>query len=117
MKTFAFKFGILAVSFMMAAGQADAQQKKYLSDPKYGPDSAAREECAMRMSLYNEFYKQKNYKDAVNDWRKVYQNCPAASKNTFIRGATIYKNLIKSEKDAAKKEALIDTLKIGRAHV
>lgn len=110
MKTFAFKLGILAVSFMMAAGHTDAQQKKYLSDPKYGPDSAAREECAMRMSLYNEFYKQKNYKDAVNDWRKVYQNCPAASKNTFIRGATIYKNLIKSEKDAAKKEALIDTL-------
>ena len=64
----------------------------------------------MRMSLYNEFYKQKNYKDAVNDWRKVYQNCPAASKNTFIRGATIYKNLIKAETDNAKKEALIDTL-------
>ena len=110
MKTFAFKFGILAVSLMMAAGQTDAQQKKYLGDPKYGPDSAAREECAMRMSLYNEFYKQKNYKDAVNDWRKVYQNCPAASKNTFIRGATIYKNLIKAETDNAKKEALIDTL-------
>ena len=98
------------MSLMMAAGQTDAQQKKYLGDPKYGPDSAAREECAMRMSLYNEFYKQKNYKDAVNDWRKVYQNCPAASKNTFIRGATIYKNLIKAENDAAKKEALIDTL-------
>lgn len=110
MKTFAFKFGILAVSLMMAAGQTNAQQKKYLADPKYGPDSAAREECAMRMSLYNEFYKQKNYKDAVNDWRKVYQNCPAASKNTFIRGATIYKNLIKAETNAAKKNALIDTL-------
>ena len=110
MKTFAFKFGILAVSLMMAAGQTDAQQKKYLADPKYGPDSAAREACAMHMSLYNEFYKQKNYKDAVNDWRKVYQDCPAASKNTFIRGATIYKNLIKAENDAAKKSALIDTL-------
>ena len=110
MKTFAYKFGVLAVSVLMMANTANAQQKKYLSDPKYGPDSAAREECAMRMSLYNEFYKQKNYKDAVNDWRKVYQNCPAASKNTFIRGATIYKNLINAEKNAAAKEKLIDTL-------
>lgn len=110
MKTFAYKFGVLAVSVMMMANIANAQQKKYLSDPKYGPDSAAREECAMRMSLYNEFYKQKNYKDAVNDWRKVYQNCPAASKNTFIRGATIYKNLINAEKNAAAKSKLIDTL-------
>ena len=98
------------MSVMMMANIANAQQKKYLSDPKYGPDSAAREECAMRMSLYNEFYKQKNYKDAVNDWRKVYQNCPAASKNTFIRGATIYKNLINAEKNAAAKSKLIDTL-------
>ena len=98
------------MSVLMLANTANAQQKKYLSDPKYGPDSAAREECAMRMSLYNEFYKQKNYKDAVNDWRKVYQNCPAASKNTFIRGATIYKNLINAEKNAAAKEKLIDTL-------
>ena len=98
------------MSVLMMANIANAQQKKYLSDPKYGPDSAAREECAMRMSLYNEFYKQKNYKDAVNDWRKVFQNCPAASKNTFIRGATIYKNLINAEKNAAAKSKLIDTL-------
>ena len=94
MKTFAYKFGVLAMSVLMMAGTTNAQQKKYLSDPKYGPDSAAREACAMHISLYGEFYKQKNYKDAINDWRKVYQNCPAASKNTFIRGATIYKSLI-----------------------
>lgn len=110
MKTFACKFGVLAMSFLMIAGASNAQQKKYLSDPKYGPDSVARENCAMHISLYGEFYKQKNYKDAVNDWRKVFQDCPAASKNTFIRGATIYKYLIKSEKDAARKESLIDTL-------
>ena len=110
MKTFAYKFGVLAMTVLMMANATNAQQKKYLSDPKYGPDSAAREACAMHISLYGEFYKQKNYKDAVNDWRKVFQNCPAASKNTFIRGATIYKSLIKDEKDAAKKNALVDTL-------
>ncbi len=110
MKTFAWKFGILAMSVLMMANTTNAQQKKYLSDPKYGADSAAREECMMSISLYGEFYKQKNYKDALINWRKVFQNCPAASKNTFIRGASIYKNIIKTEKDAATKEKLIDTL-------
>jgi len=110
MKTIALKFGTITMALLLMAGSVNAQQKKYLSNPKYGPDSAAREACAMHMSLYNEFYKQKNYKDALKDWRYVYNNCPAASKNTFIRGANIYKNLINVEKDAAKKQALIDTL-------
>jgi len=110
MKTIALKFGTAAMALLLMAGSVNAQQKKYLNDPKYGADSAAREACAMHISLYNEFYKQKNYKDALNDWRHVYQNCPAASKNTFIRGASIYKNLINAEKDDAKKQALIDTL-------
>lgn len=109
MKTFACKFGVVAMSLLMAAGATNAQ-KKYLSDPKYGADSAAREACAMHMSLYGQFYKQKNYKDAVVNWRKVFENCPEASKNTFIRGAAIYKGLIKDEKDAARRESLIDTL-------
>ena len=110
MKTFAYKFGVLAMSVLMMANTVNAQQKKYLSDPKYGADSAAREACMMNISLYGEFYKQKNYNDALVYWRKVYNDCPAASKNTFIRGASILKNLIKAEKDAAKKEKLIDTL-------
>lgn len=77
---------------------------------KYGADSASRMECAMNISLYSEFYKQKNYVDAVNPWRKVFNNCPAASKNTYIKGANIYKRLIAKEKVAANKSALIDTL-------
>lgn len=79
-------------------------------DPKYGADSVARMECAMNISLYSEFYKQQNYTDALKPWLKVYELCPTASKNTFIKGATIYKNLIATEKDAVKKEALVDKL-------
>jgi hypothetical protein len=79
-------------------------------NPKYGKDSASRMECAKNISLYSEFYRQNNFKDAVRDWRKVFNNCPEASLNTFIKGATIYKNLIAVEKNAANKEKLIDTL-------
>lgn len=79
-------------------------------DEKYGADSASRMECAMNISLYSEFYKQQNFADALKPWLKVYEACPMASRNTFMRGATIYKNLIASEKDAVKREALVDKL-------
>lgn len=80
------------------------------NDPKYGPDSASRIECVKNISLYSEFYKQKNFKDASKPWRRVYDNCPQSSKNTFIRGASIYKNLIAVEKNKDIKNKLIDTL-------
>lgn len=79
-------------------------------NPKYGADSAVRVQCAMNISLYSEFYKQKNYNDAVKPWRQVYKSCPQASKNTFIKGANIYKNLIAREKSPVNKQALIDSL-------
>lgn len=85
-------------------------QKQPHEDPKYGQDSASRMECVKNISLYSEFYKQRNYNDAVKPWRKVFNSCPKASKNTYLRGATIYKNLIAREKDAAVKNGLIDTL-------
>jgi tetratricopeptide (TPR) repeat protein len=79
-------------------------------NPKYGADSTVRVKCAMNISLYSEFYKQKNFKDAVKPWRQVFQDCPQASKITFIKGANIYNNLIAREKNAVNKAALIDTL-------
>lgn len=85
-------------------------QVKPHENPKYGKDSVTRMECIKNISLYSEFYKQKNYKDAVVAWKKVFDNCPKASKNTFLRGATIYKNLIAREKDKQKKNELIDLL-------
>lgn len=85
-------------------------QKQPHQDPKYGQDSASRMECVKNISLYSEFYKQKNYKDAVKPWKKVFNGCPKASKNTYLRGANIYKNLIAREKDATVKNGLIDTL-------
>lgn len=96
---------------VLTASSVLGQQKPH-ENPKYGQDSATRMECVKNISLYSEFYKQKNYNDAVKPWREVLDNCPKASKNTYLRGATIYKNLIAREKDLAKKDALIDTLMI-----
>lgn len=97
---------ILLISVIGAMGQGTPV---YLN-PKYGTDSASRMDCAKNISLYSEFYKQDNFKDAVKPWRKVYNNCPEASKNTYIKGAYIYKNLIAREKNPTTKNLLIDTL-------
>jgi len=110
MKSKVIQLTILLFSLLVTATGAMGQVKPPYQDPNYGVDSASRVECAMNISLYSEFYKQQNYKDALKPWRQVYNNCPKASKNTFIKGATIYKNLIAVEKNTATQNKLIDTL-------
>ena len=75
------------------------------SQSKYGEDSV---NCVINLSLYREYYKQKNYDDAINPWRWVYKNCPNSSGNIFKNGPILIKNLIK--KDPENKSRYIDTL-------
>ena len=75
--------------------------------PKYGQDSA---KCVMELSLYREFYRQKNIPDAIVHWRWVFNNCPLATQNTYIDGVKIIKFLISKEKDKNIKQKYIDTL-------
>lgn len=110
MKLKLIKLTLSTVVFLLFVSSVIGQGVPPHQNPKYGVDSAARMSCAMNISLYTEFYKQKNYADALKPWRKVYNGCPQASKNTYIKGATILKNIIAKEKDAARKEAYIDTL-------
>ena len=75
---------------------------------KYGADSA---ECIKYLSYYQEYYKQKNYDEALPNWRQAYQLCPPqASQNLFIHGATLLKRAISSSKTAAAQKANIDSL-------
>ena len=73
------------------------------SAQKYGKTPEDSVNCITNISLYSEFYKQANYKDAYKPWREVFLSCPMASENTFIRGATILKYAIDNEKDAKLK--------------
>lgn len=110
MKSKLMKLTLSTIVFLLFVSSVIGQGVPPHKNPKYGADSAARMSCAMNISLYTEFYKQKNYVDALNPWREVYNGCPKASKNTYIKGSTILKNIIVKEKDAARKEAYIDTL-------
>ena len=77
------------------------------TESKYGKDSV---QCLMDLSLYREFVKQKNFVEALPGWRRVYAECPRATKNIYIDGAKIYRYLIKQEKDETAKKKLVDTL-------
>ncbi|OFX43159.1 MAG: hypothetical protein A2046_02990 [Bacteroidetes bacterium GWA2_30_7] len=68
------------------------------------------DQCKMNLSLYGEFYKQKNYADALVPWRWVFINCPSSSKNMYIHGGNIIEFQINKTKDVTIKEKYIDTL-------
>ncbi len=76
---------------------------------KYGADSA---ECIKYLSYYNEYYKQKNYDDALPNWRKAYSLCPPTANQTMlINGTSLYRRLISQNRNnPVYLESLIDTL-------
>lgn len=66
--------------------------------------------CITSASLYIEFFKQENYTDAVNGWRKAIEICPKFSESLWVNGSKMYESFIEVEEDKEKKNLLIDTL-------
>jgi tetratricopeptide (TPR) repeat protein len=101
---------LLIITGILLIANAAFGQSQYWKNPKYGKDSVERVTYVKNKSIYREFLKNKNYKDAYQPWRWIYNNVPAASKNTYLDGVKIYKWFIKKEKDATKKQLYVDTL-------
>ena len=74
---------------------------------KYGPD---KELCEQNLSIYIEFYKQKNYKDAYKPWSYLFNNAPKRTKNIYLHGPKIIKDLIKNLDDQSRLTPLVDSL-------
>jgi len=74
---------------------------------KYGTD---REACETNLSIYTEFYKQKNYVDAFKPWSYMFENAPKRTKNIYLHGPRIVKGLIKTVTDETRKAVLVDSL-------
>lgn len=66
--------------------------------------------CVTNVSLYSEFFKQKNYSDARIGWRQAAVVCPKFTESLWQNGVIMYEELAKVETDEAKKEGLIDTM-------
>ena len=93
---------ILTIAAMLTGSNLFAQGK-------YGADSA---ECIKNLSFYQEYFKQKNYEEAMPSWRNAYKLCPpSASQNLYINGATLLRQMIsKNAGNAAYRSALVDSL-------
>lgn len=103
MRIVSFVFAALTSLMILSTDETNAQ----VIASRFGNDST---KCVSNLSLYREYYKQKNYKDALLAWRYVFNNCPGATENIFINGANMYKSFIAIEKDSVVKKMLIDTL-------
>lgn len=77
---------------------------------KYGKTEQDSVDCLMNNSLYQEFYKQNNFKDAYEPWKKVIKVCPQYHINVYIRGVNILNNLIANAKTPQEKDKYIDEL-------
>lgn len=75
--------------------------------PQYGHDSIG---CLRAISLYTEWYNQRNYNMAYQFWREAYTLCPQSSLNIFIRGAILLKHKYNEELDPLKRELYVDSL-------
>ena len=59
---------------------------------KFGGDE---QKCKENLSMFREYYKQKNYADALKPWGWTFVNCPAASGNIYKNGPKIIKERMK----------------------
>jgi len=108
MKTLALKSILLTAMSLLFVLPAFSQ--KGIDDgSKYGKGQDSIN-CIKNLSLYREFFKHNNYKDAIQPWRRVFGECPAASERMYVEGITMYRKSIESSSSPERKEQLIDTL-------
>ena len=96
---------ILLSMIMLFSLQISAQEEA--ERLKYGPD---KELCEQNLSIYIEFYKQKNYKDAYKPWTYLFNNAPKRTKNIYLHGPKIIKAMIKNLNDQSRFTPLVDSL-------
>lgn len=73
-------------------------------------NSGANIDCAKNVSYFTVHAKSKNYLDAYNFWKKVYDACPQESKNIYIYGPEILRWKIEQAKTQEEKMAFLDEL-------
>ena len=77
---------------------------------KYGATEEDSLRCLEEVNSFRIFYNNKQYADALTPWHYVVNNCPCAWDGVYTYAQTMFDNLIKAEKDSAKREALINDL-------
>lgn len=96
--------------FMLSVGATNALAQTGASDGSrfgHGEDSLR---CLQNISIYTEYVKTENFKDAYTPWKSVFNEAPWAQSATYTNGAKIMRWFIANEQDAAKRKAYFDEL-------
>ncbi len=95
----------LIVAVVMIIGATSIQAQKFGATPE---DSL---NCIKNLSLYQDYYKQKQYGESLKYWKNVFEICPKCSKSIYVKGAKLYARQIKANKaNKELKNKLVDTL-------
>ena len=73
----------------------------------HGEDSIR---CLQNISIYTEYVKTNNFKDAYTPWKSVFTEAPIAQVGTYTNGAKILRALIAESKDAAQQKTYLNEL-------
>lgn len=96
----------LALSAISVSAQKYAGTQMY-DRIGHGQDSI---EVINNLSLYQEAYKAKNYQEAYEPWKYVFEKAPLAMIRIYTDGAWMLENMIAKETDEAKKKEYFDML-------
>ena len=100
---------ILVASLTLLMVLPAISQKGIEDGSKYGKGQDSIN-CIKNLSLYKEFFKHNNYKDAIGPWRKVFSECPASSEKMYVEGVSMYRKFIEQAQTPERRSDLIDTL-------
>ncbi len=101
---------MLTALFALSLGATAAFAQKGVEDGSrfgHGQDSL---NCLKNISVYTEYVKTNNFKDAYPSWKAVFDEAPWAQVATYTNGAKILRALIAAEKDGAKQKEYFELL-------
>lgn len=101
---------ITSALLVFALGTTSAFAQKGVDDGSrfgHGEDSLR---CLQNLSIYAEYVKTGNFKDAYLPWKTAYTECPKAQVLTYTNGVKILRWFITNETDATKRAAYVDEL-------
>lgn len=77
---------------------------------KYGNTPADSLTCIKNISLYREYFKQRNYQYAAPYWRNTLKTCPAAREYIYTDGVKIYEAFMKEHRDTNLRYPYVDSI-------
>lgn len=104
------KIKLLVTLFVLTLGATNIFAQKGVEDGSqygHGEDSIA---CLRNLSIYSEYVKTGNFKDAYLPWKAAFTECPLAQLRTYTNGVRIIKSFLAEEKDEAKYNEYFDEL-------